>query len=484
MGDPKGFLKIDRQPAEYRPVQERIHDYQEVIVLRTDERSQEQASRCMDCSTPFCHWGCPVGNRIPEWNDLVFKGNWERALALLQATNNFPEFTGRLCPALCEFSCVLGINDAPVTIRENELAIIEHAFSAGLIKPNPPLVRTGKKVAVVGSGPAGLACADQLNKAGHSVVVFERDPEVGGILRYGIPDFKLEKHIIDRRVNLMQAEGVEFRTGVNIGVDCEAAELKRDFEAVCLAGGSRQPRDLKIDGRYLRGIYFAMDFLTQANKRVQGETIPANELIDAGGKNVVVVGGGDTGADCIGVANRQGAARVIQIELLPQPPESRTEAMPWPKFPTILKTSSSHEEGGQREWSVLTKKLIGEDGWVKRFSCVRVEFPVHDERGFPVISSMTEIPGTEFEIEADMVILAVGFAHPEHHGLLQGLGVGLDARGNVKTDKSYMTSVEGVFSAGDMRRGQSLIVWAIAEGRSAARCIDQYLMGETCLPAV
>jgi glutamate synthase (NADPH/NADH) small chain len=484
MADPKGFLKVSRQPAQYRPVQERVHDYQEVIVLRTDERSQEQASRCMDCSTPFCHWGCPVGNLIPEWNDLVFKGNWERAAELLQATNNFPEFTGRLCPALCEFSCVLGINDAPVTIRENELAIIEHAFNTGLIKPNPPLVRTGKKVAVVGSGPAGLACADQLNKAGHSVVVFERDPEVGGILRYGIPDFKLEKHVIDRRINLMHAEGVEFRTGVNVGMDCEAAALKHEFEAICLAGGSRQPRDLKIDGRYLKGIYFAMDYLTQANRRVKGETIPADELIDAEGKNVVVVGGGDTGADCIGVANRQGAARVVQIELLPQPPESRTEAMPWPKFPTILKTSSSHEEGGQREWSVLTKKLVGEDGWVKKFSCVRVEFPVHDERGFPVISSMAEIPDTAFEIEADMVILAVGFAHPEHNGLLQGLGVELDARGNVKTDKSYLTSVEGVFSAGDMRRGQSLIVWAIAEGRRAARCIDQYLMGETCLSAV
>jgi glutamate synthase (NADPH/NADH) small chain len=484
MADPKGFLKVNRQPAQYRPVQERIHDYQEVIVLRTDERSQEQASRCMDCSTPFCHWGCPVGNLIPEWNDLVFKGNWERAVELLQATNNFPEFTGRLCPALCEFSCVLGINDAPVTIRENELAIIEHAFNTGLIKPNPPLVRTGKKVAVVGSGPAGLACADQLNKAGHSVVVFERDPEVGGILRYGIPDFKLEKRIIDRRIDLMRAEGIEFRMGVNVGVDCEASALKHEFEAVCLAGGSRQPRDLKIDGRYLKGIYFAMDYLTQANRRVKGETIPADELIDAKGKNVVVVGGGDTGADCIGVANRQGAARVVQIELLPQPPESRTEAMPWPKFPTILKTSSSHEEGGQREWSVLTKKLVGEDGWVKKFSCVRVEFPVHDERGFPAISSMTEIPGTEFEVEADMVILAVGFAHPEHNGLLQGLGVELDARGNVKTDKGYMTSMEGVFSAGDMRRGQSLIVWAIAEGRRAARCIDQYLMGETCLSAV
>jgi glutamate synthase (NADPH/NADH) small chain len=484
MGDPKGFLKVDRRPTQYRPVQERVHDYQEVIVLRTDERSQEQASRCMDCSTPFCHWGCPVGNLIPEWNDLIFKGNWERAVELLQATNNFPEFTGRLCPALCEFSCVLGINDAPVTIRENELAIIEHAFNAGLIKPNPPSVRTGKKVAVVGSGPAGLACADQLNKAGHSVVVFERDPQVGGILRYGIPDFKLEKRIIDRRINFMRAEGIEFRTGINVGVDCEASELSHGFDAVCLAGGSRQPRDLKIDGRYLKGIHFAMDYLTQANRRVKGEAIPANELIDAAGKHVVVVGGGDTGADCIGVANRQGAARVVQIELLPQPPESRTEAMPWPKFPTILKTSSSHEEGGQREWSVLTKKLVGEDGWVKKFSCVRVEFPVRDERGFPAISSMTEIPGTEFEIEADMVILAVGFAHPEHNGLLQGLGVELDGRGNVKTDKSYMTSVEGVFSAGDMRRGQSLIVWAIAEGRRAARCIDQYLMGETCLPAV
>lgn len=481
MGDPKGFLKVKRQEAQCRPVCERVQDYGEVFLFPSSEQSKEQASRCMDCGTPFCHWGCPVGSYIPEWNDLMFRGHWKKAFELLDATNNMPEITGRVCPSHCEYACVLGINDDPVTIRENELAIIEYAFKNGLIKPKPPKKRTGKKVAIIGSGPAGLSCAAQLNRAGHNVTVFERDDKIGGILRYGIPDFKLEKWIIDRRINIWRKEGIRFKTSVDIGKEYPVSRILERFDAVCLATGSRVPRDLEIEGRDLKGIYFAMDYLTQANRRVAEEEIPAKEFIDAKGKKVVVIGGGDTGADCVGTAHRQGAACVVQIELLPRPPECRTEDQPWPEYPLLLKTSSSHEEGGERHWSVLTKKFIGKNGRVEKLSCVRVEFSKSDNKTCPI---MQEVPGSEFEVEADIVILAVGFIHLEHNKLIAELGVELDSRGNVKTDKNFMTSVEKVFSAGDMRRGQSLVVWAISDGRKAAHAIDKYLMGKTLLPSI
>lgn len=479
MGDVKGFLKVKREAAPYRPVCERVKDYEEVAVLRTDERSREQSSRCMDCSVPFCHWGCPVGNYIPEWNDLMFHGQWEKAIDILQATNNLPEITGRICPAPCEFACVLGINDDPVTIREDELDIIEKAFKQGRIKPNPPKKRTGKKIAVIGSGPAGLACADQLNKAGHKVTVFERDDKIGGIMRYGIPDFKLDKSILDRRIRILKKEGIEFKTSVDVGVDYKASELRKEFDAVCLTGGSRMPRDLKVSGRELDGIHFAMDYLVQSNRRVAGEKTHFSKIIDAKNKRVVVIGGGDTGSDCVGTAHRQGASCVIQIELLSQPPECRTKDFPWPKYPMLLKTSTSHQEGGERHWSVSTKKFSGEGSRVRKLSCIKVEVG-KDDKGCMIIK---DVPGTEFEIEADLVILALGFVFPEK-GLISQLGVELDPRGNVKTDQHYLTSVKGVFAAGDMRRGQSLIVWAVSEGRRAAHAIDRHLMGTTRLPAI
>ena len=481
MGDPKGFLKLKRESIKYRPVCERIKDFREISIELTDKHAGDQASRCMDCGTPFCHWACPVANFIPEWNELLFTGRWQRAFELLNATNNFPEITGRICPALCEYSCVLGINDDPVTIRENELAIIEKAFKEGFVKPFLPKVRTGKHIAVIGSGPAGLACADQLNKAGHKVVIFERDDKIGGILRYGIPDFKLEKWVLDRRIKILQQGGIVFKANVDVGVDISVSKLKKEFDAVCLSGGSRVSRDLEIEGRHLKGIYFAMDYLTQSNRRVTGEKIPENELIDAKGKKVVVIGGGDTGADCLGVAHRQGASCVVQVEVLVKPPECRTEDYPWPLYPLLLKSSSSHEEGGQRQWQILTKRFIGAEGHVRKILCVRVEFSKEGNKACPL---MKEIQGTEFEIEADLVILAIGFLHPQHDGLLDDLGVKFDGRGNVKTGEDYMTSVRGIFSAGDMRRGQSLIVWAISEGRSAAHYIDKYLMGKSNLPLI
>jgi len=467
MGDVRGFLKVKKQLAEYRPVCERIKDYWEVMSLRSEEVSCEQASRCMDCGTPFCHWGCSIGNYIPEWNDLVFRGQWQKAFALLEATNNLPEITGRLCPALCEYACVLGINDDPVTIRENELDIIEYAFKTGLIKPRRLKKRTGKEIAVVGSGPAGLACADQLNQAGHLVVVFEKSAKPGGLLRYGIPDFKLEKWVLDRRLGILKKEGIVFVSGMNVGRDYPIDKLSKDFSVVCLATGSSVPRDLKVEGRELKGIHFALDYLIQANKRVSGEKIAADKLIDAKDKKVVVIGGGDTGADCVGTAHRQGAKCVVQIELLAKPPECRTPDYPWPKYPLVCKTSTSHEEGGIREWSVSTKKFIGENGWVKKLLCQRVN---------------QETVGREFEIKTDLVIIALGFLHPEHNELVKDLGLEFDSKGNVKTDENYMTKVSGIFSAGDMHRGQSLVVWAIAEGRRAASCIDEYLMGESFLP--
>jgi len=481
MGDTKGFMKIGKQASEYRAVCERIKDYKDVTIMRPDDRSQEQASRCMDCGTPFCHWGCPVGNYIPEWNDLMFRGHWEKAFELLDATNNFPEVTGRVCPATCEYACVLGINDEPVTIRENELAIIEHAFKAGLVKPKPPASRTGKKVAVVGSGPAGLACAAQLNRAGHEVTVYEKDKKIGGILRYGIPDFKLEKWILDRRLDLMKAEGIKFVTSTNVGVDYPKEKLLKEYDAICLTGGAGEPRDLKIEGRDLEGIHFAMDYLIQYNRRVAGEEIPKEELIDAKDKKVVVIGGGDTGSDCVGTANRQGAACVVQIEVLPKPEECRSDDYPWPMYPLLLKTSSSHEEGGQRHWAVLTEKFVGKNGKVKKLISKRVEFEKTEENTCPV---MKEIPGSEFEIDADLVILAVGFLHPVHTGLLTELGVEFDEKGNIKTDSDYGTSISKVFSAGDMRRGQSLVVWAISEGRKAAHSIDKFLMKRSNLPSM
>ncbi len=480
MGDPKGFLKVQRQTGPYRPVCERVKDYGEVALLPAAGHSQEQASRCMDCGTPFCHWGCPIGNYIPEWNDLMFRGQWKKAFEMLNATNSLPEITGRLCPAPCEFSCVLGINDEPVAIRENELAIIEHAFESGLIKAVPPGKRTGKRVAVIGSGPAGLSCASQLNKAGHSIVVFEKDDRIGGILRYGIPDFKLNKRILDRRLELFKKEGIKFASAINVGIDYKLAKLKREFHSICLTGGSRVPRDLNIEGRDLKGIHFAMDYLVQANRRVAGEIILADKLIDAQGKKVVVIGGGDTGSDCVGIAHRQKASCVLQIELLPRPPECRNQDMAWPTYPMILKTSSSHQEGGERQLSVLTKNFIGENGQLKKISCKGVEFG-RDVAGCPL---MSEVPGTEFEIEADLAILALGFLHPEHSGLLEEAAVEFDRCGNVKTDNRYMTSKKGIFSAGDMHRGQSLIVWAISEGRRAAYHIDTFLTGKSSLPVM
>lgn len=466
MGDVKGFLKVKRQPVKYRPVCERVSDFKEVTRLRSGKEAEEQGSRCMDCGTPFCHWGCPIGNYIPEWNDLVFRGQWQKAHALLSATNNFPEFTGRLCPALCEYSCVLGINDDPVTIRENELDIAEYGFRNNLILANPPQRRSGRQVAIIGSGPAGLACADQLNKAGHLVVVFERDKHPGGLLRYGIPEFKLAKELVERRIEILKKEGVVFVTGMEAGKNYPLKKLSKDFSCTLLAIGARVPRDLKTEGRELEGIYFALDYLIQSERSERSER---SGPISAKGRRVVVIGGGDTGADCVGTAHRQGASCVTQIELLPKPPVCRTCACPWPKYPLLFKASSSHEEGGIREWSVSTKKFIGENGRVKKLLCQRVDGKSEAE---------------EFEVEADLVILAMGFLHPEHNGLVKELNLALDRKGNVLTDEGYMTSRKGVFACGDMRRGQSLIVWAISEGRRAAHHIDKYLMGATCLPAL
>ncbi len=474
MGNPTGFLEIARVTPERRAVTERLQDWKEVYKEFPEDILKAQASRCMDCGVPFCHQGCPLGNIIPDWNDLVYRGRWQEALARLHATNNFPEFTGRICPAPCEGSCVLGINSDPVTIKQVEVTIIDRAFREGWIKPQVPALRTGKHVAIVGSGPAGLAAAAQLNQGGHFVTVFERADRIGGLLRYGIPEFKMEKHLLNRRLSLMVQEGIRFRTNANVGVNVSVEELRRDFDALLLAGGATAPRDLPVPGRELHGIYFAMQYLPLQNKRCEGDEIAESDFISAKDKSVIIIGGGDTGADCLGTVHRQGARSVVQFELLPKPPAERAVDNPWPNWPNIFRTSSAHEEGGQREYAVLTKRFTGSNGKVERLHAVRVEFADRQ---------MRELPGTEFELDADLVLLAMGFLGPEKTGVLTQLGVNINERGNVAVDPATkMTNIAGVFAAGDMSRGQSLVVWALREGRVAAREIDRYLMGSTDLP--
>ena len=479
MGKPTGFLELNRELPQKRDAMERINDYKEIDKHTGTDHTKKQAARCMDCGIPFCHHGCPLGNNIPEFNDAVYQGNWKHAYEILISTNNFPEFTGRICPAPCEASCVLGINKPAVAIEHIEKAIIEKAFEDGIVKPNIPTTRTGKKVAVVGSGPAGLAAASQLNAAGHLVTVFERSDEVGGLLRYGIPDFKLEKKIVERRVRLMEVEGITFITNANVGVNIPVQQLRDEFDAIVLSGGSTVPRDLPIPGRNLKGVEFAMDFLTQQNRRVSSKAVTEKEIL-ANDKHVVVIGGGDTGSDCVGTSNRHGAASVTQIEIMPKPPTDRTDSMPWPNWPMILRTSTSHEEGCERQWSIVTKEFIGnEKGEVTGLKIVEVEW----KAGQPgKLGGFIEIAGTERTLPCDLALLAMGFLHPQHQGLLDQLGVEYDERGNVKCI-NYRTSVDYIFSAGDMRRGQSLVVWAISEGREAARAVDEYLMGVTSLEA-
>jgi glutamate synthase (NADPH/NADH) small chain len=480
MGKATGFIEISYEKPHYRPIEERLRDWNEVYERFEDPRLKKQAARCMDCGIPFCHQGCPLGNLIPDWNDLVYRDRWRDAIVRLHSTNNFPEFTGRLCPAPCEGSCVLGINNTAVTIKQIEVSIIERAFDEGWIKAETPSVRTGKKVAVVGSGPAGLAAAEQLNRAGHWVTVFERADRIGGLLRYGIPEFKMEKKFVNRRLQLMEDSGVAFRTNAHIGVNVPTEDLRSEFDAIVLAGGACAPRDLPIPGRELNGIHFAMDFLPLQNKRCEGDNISDDQFISAEGRRVVIIGGGDTGADCLGTVHRQGCASVHQLELLPRPPDTRDAVNnPWPLWPNIFRTSAAHEEGGIREYSISTKQFTGENGWVKKLHTIQVKMG-QDAQGR---LTFTDIPGTEMEIEADLVLLAMGFLGPERKGMLEQLGVKLTERGNVWRDQNWMTNVPGVFTAGDMQRGQSLIVWAIAEGRSAARGVDLYLMGRSDLPA-
>ncbi len=466
MGKVTGFLEYERETPARRPVLERVNDWFEVYQDFPEEKVKTQGARCMDCGIPFCHTGCPVNNAIPDWNDLVYRGNWESAIRTLHATNNFPEFTGRICPAPCEAACVLGINEPPVSIKLIEKSIVEHAFSRGWIRPEPAPRRTGKRVAIVGSGPAGLAAAQQLARAGHGVKVYEKADRIGGLLRYGIPEFKLEKHVVDRRLDQMRAEGVEFRTGVHAGVDIEGQELVKSFDAVLLAGGAEAPRDLRVPGRELNGVHFAMEYLPQANRRSAGELVP-NQIL-ATGKHVVIIGGGDTGADCLGTAHRQKAASVRQWEIMPVPPDQRSDRTPWPLWPLQMRVESAHEEGGMRGWSISTVRLEGDaHGNVRKLHAAQVGPPPRFEA----------VPGSEFTVDADLVLLAMGFTGPVKSGLLEQLGVELDPRGNVKADSHYATSVPGVFAAGDMRRGQSLVVWAIAEGRQAAAGVDRWLRG-------
>ena len=476
MGKVTGFLELARVAEVALPVEERIRSYREFILTLKDGEAAAQGARCMDCGIPFCQSGCPINNIIPDWNDLVYRHQWRQALDVLHSTNNFPEFTGRVCPAPCEAACTLNINDDPVGIKSIEHFIIDRGWEEGWVVPQPPVARTGKRVAVVGSGPAGMACAQQLARAGHDVVLFERNDRIGGLLRYGIPDFKMEKYHIDRRVEQMRAEGVEFRVGVNVGgrgVDgVSALELLDEFDAIAITAGSEHPRDLDVPGRELEGIHFAMDFLPLQNRRVAGDAdVPP---LTAHGKHVVVIGGGDTGSDCVGTSNRQGAASIMQFELLALPPEHENKPLVWPYWPMKLRTSSSHEEGCQRDWAVQTKAFKGEGGKVKALSACRVDWKD---------GKLYDVPGSEFELKAELVLFAMGYLHPVHEGMLDELGVKYDARGNVAADtESYQTSVPKVFAAGDTRRGQSLIVWAIREGRQCARAVDEFLVGSSELP--
>ncbi|MAH83053.1 MAG: glutamate synthase [Rhodospirillaceae bacterium TMED8] len=474
MGKATGFMEIERTDRTYTAAETRVQNYDEFFIPLTDEGVSNQGARCMDCGIPFCHNGCPVNNIIPEWNDLVYRGDWRQALDVLHSTNNFPEFTGRICPAPCEAACTLNISDEPVSIKTIECAIVDKGWEEGWVQPIVPPHGTGKQIAVVGSGPAGMACAQQLARAGHRVIIFEKNAKIGGLMRYGIPDFKMNKNLIDRRISQMQAEGVEFRPNSHVGVDINPLTLMTDFDALVLTGGAEVPRDLPLPGRDLKGIHFAMRFLTQQNRRISEELIVDNLDILATGKHVVVIGGGDTGADCVGTSNRQGAASITQMEIMPKPPSSEDKSLSWPNWPLKLRTSSSHDEGCLREWAVATKSFEGKNGWVSALNTVRLE------RGS---EGMQEVPNSEFQIKADLVLLAMGFNNPIHKGLLDGIGVAYDERGNVKASvDNYTTSIDKVFAAGDMRRGQSLVVWAIREGRQCARAVDEYLTGSTNLP--
>jgi glutamate synthase (NADPH/NADH) small chain len=477
MGKITGFLELERIKEAAQPVQQRVRHYQEFILTLTEDAASKQGARCMDCGIPFCQSGCPVNNIIPDWNDLVYRHQWKQALDVLHSTNNFPEFTGRVCPAPCEAACTLNINDDPVGIKSIEHFIIDKGYEEGWVVPQPPRHRTGRRVAVIGSGPAGMACAQQLARAGHDVELFEKADRIGGLLRYGIPDFKLEKSLIDRRMAQMSVEGVTFRPGVNVGVDVDPAALLDRFDAVVLTGGAEQPRDLPVPGRELRGVHFAMEFLPQQNRAVAGDRV--SEQIVATDRHVVVIGGGDTGSDCVGTSNRQRAASITQFELLPQPPEVENKPLVWPYWPIKLRTSTSHEEGCDRDWAVATKRFEGRDGRVEKLVAARVK----SEKDGTGATRMVEVPGSEFELKADLVLLAMGFTGPVRGGLLERLGVAHDARSNVKaTTDDYRTSIDRVFAAGDMRRGQSLVVWAIREGRQCAHAVDAFLMGSSSLP--
>jgi glutamate synthase (NADPH/NADH) small chain len=479
MGKPTGFMEIQRHDLDWVPIEERIKSYREFMLPMPDAAVSRQAARCMDCGIPFCHNGCPINNIIPDWNDLVYQNNWREALDVLHSTNNFPEFTGRICPAPCEEACTLKINDDPVAIKAIEHSIIDKGWEEGWVIPQPPLKKSGKKVAVIGSGPAGMACAQQLARAGHRVVVLEKNDRIGGLLRYGIPDFKMEKHLIDRRIEQMRAEGVEFRTQQHVGVNVPAKELLAQYDALVIATGCEHPRDLDVPGRSLKGVHFAMEFLPQQNKRVAGDSIPQDVSITATGKHVMVIGGGDTGSDCIGTSIRQGARSVTQIEILSRPPEHENTPLTWPYWPTRLRTSSSQEEGCDRDWAVLTQFLSGTHGQVQALHAIRVEW-VAGPNG---VMKMREISGSEFTLPADLVLLCMGYVHPVHEGMLKEWNIVLDARGNVAANTlAYQTSTPRVFAAGDTRRGQSLVVWAIREGRQAARAVDEFLMGRSDLP--